>query len=206
MVPIASGQILRSGRGGVGNYKRVETAPVGCSESSGPLQAGGIFVRDPKTPLLLSFAPKQSSAQGAAEQHAVQAHDNQAPSITTRGDGVYYRRRCEVQWDDFVAGRARGGGSRQMQHDESRYTRICPELLASQLPRFQDAQRMEELEHHVERALQREEMVGTITLAAHRLVASTFFFETEPGSVKQSPSGYTCTGWSVPTLVVPPIR
>jgi hypothetical protein len=177
-MPVVSGQIVRSGRGGVGNYKRVETAPISASDSNGVIQTG-IFVRDPKTPLLLSFAPKQSS-QGKAHE---QGQDH-APS---RGDGLYDHRRCEATWDEFVAARAG-------RHGDSRYSRICPELLASQIPRFEDAQRMEELEHDVERALQQEEMVGSITLAAHRLVASTFFFETDAGSIKQSPSGYVCTG------------
>lgn len=182
-MPVVSGQILRSGRGGVGNYKRVETAPISASDSSGLVQTG-IFVRDPKTPLLLSFAPRQQSSQGKAQEQG----QDQAPS---RGDGLYDHRRCEHAWDEFVAGR-------RERHDDSRYSRISPELLASQIPRFEDAQRMEELEHDVERTLQQDEMVGAITLAAHRLVASTFFFETEAGSIKQGPSGYVCTGLFLP--------
>lgn len=183
MPVVASGQIVRSGRGGVGNYKRVETTPVSAADGDGLIQTG-IFVRDPKTPLLLSFAPKQPSSQGkAAEQQ--QHYQDSAPS---RGDGVllYDHRKCERAWDEFVSGRGEG--------HEGRYSRICPELLASQIPKFEEAQRMEELEHDVERALQQDEMVGAVTLAAHRLVASTFFFEVDAGSVKQGPSGYVCAG------------
>lgn len=176
-MPVASGQILRSGRGGVGNYKRVETAPISASDSSSLVQTG-IFVRDMKTPLLLSFAPRQS-AQGKAQEQG----QEQAPC---RGDGLYDPRKCDSAWDNFVGGRG--------ESHASRYSRICPELLASQIPRFEEAQRMEELEHDVDRALQQEEMMGSITLAAHRLVASTFFFETESGSIKQNQIGYACTG------------
>lgn len=180
-MPVASGQILRSGRGGVGNYKRVETAPIGASDSSSLVQTG-IFVRDMKTPLLLSFAPRQS-AQGKAQD------EGQDP-LPNKSDGLYDHRRCESAWDAFVSGRG--------ETHASRCSRICPELLASQIPKFEDAQRMEGLENDVGRALQQEEMVGSITLAAHRLVASTFFFEVEAGSIKQSPTGYACTGWCSP--------
>ncbi|KAG6355196.1 hypothetical protein INS49_004277 [Diaporthe citri] len=176
-MPVASGQILRSGRGGVGNYKRVDSAPISASDNASLTQTG-IFVRDPKTPLLLSFAPRQPT-------HGKTQGQGQEPA-PSRGDGLYDHRKCDQAWDEFVAGRKEG-------HD-SQYSRISPELLASQIPRFEDAQRMEELERDVERALQQEEMLGSITLVAHRLVASTFFFETETGSVRQSASGYACTG------------
>lgn len=174
-MPVASGQILRSGRGGVGNYKRVDSAPISASDTSGLVQTG-IFVRDPKTPLLLSFAPKQGTKEKVQ-------HQDQAPS---KGNPLYDHRKCDQAWDEFVAGRKES-------HDV-RYTRTCPELLASQIPRFEDAQRMEDLERDVDRALQQEEMMGSITLTAHQLVASTFFFETDPGSVRENASGYTCTG------------
>lgn len=177
-MPVGSGQILRSGRGGVGNYKRVDSAPISTSDNAGLVQTG-IFVRDPKTPLLLSFAPRQQPALGQAQAQG----QDQGPG---RGDGAYDHRRCEEAWGKFVA-------AREERHD-SRYTRICPELLASQIPRFEDAQKIEELERDVERALQREEVMGSITLTAHQLVASTFFFETDPGSVRQGASGHACTG------------
>lgn len=176
-MPVGSSQILRSGRGGVGNYKRVETAPIGASDSNSLVQTG-IFVRDMKTPLLLSFAPRQS-AQGKAQEQG----QDQAPC---RGEGLYDHRKCEIAWNEFVDGRGKA--------HNSRYSRICPELLASQIPSFEDAKRMEELEHDVARALQQDDMMSNIILAAHRLVASTFFFETEAGSMKQNPIGYACTG------------
>lgn len=174
-MPVASGQILRSGRGGVGNYKRVDSTPISGSDNATLVQTG-IFMRDPKTPLLLSFAPRQPT------QQKVQGQDQ----ISSKSDGVYNYRKYDQAWDEFVSARK--------ESNDSRYSRICPELLASQIPRFEDAQRMEELERDVERALQQEGMVSSITLTAHQLVASTFFFETESGSVRQSASGYTCIG------------
>lgn len=180
-MPVASGQILRSGRGGVGNYKRVDSTPTNASDQAGLVQTG-IFVRDPKTPLLLSFAPRQAAQE--------KAH-GQEPAIS-KSDRAYDHRKCDQAWDDFVVGRR--------ESQDIRYSRICPELLSSQIPRFEDAQRMEELERDIERALQQEEMVGTITLTAHQLVASTFFFETDLGSVRESASGYTCTGLCSPGL------
>lgn len=180
-MPVASGQILRSGRGGVGNYKRVDSTPIGASDDTGLVQTG-IFVRDPKTPLLLSFAPRQ------ATKERVQGQDQ----ASGRSDSLYDHRKCDQAWDAFVAGR--------IESHDGRYSRICPELLASQIPRFEDAQRMEELERDVERALQQEEMLGNITLIAHQLVASTFFFETETASVRQNASGYACIGQCSPGL------
>lgn len=176
-MPVASGQILRSGRGGVGNYKRVDSAPLNASDSSSLVQTG-MFVRDPKTPLLLSFAPKSSAQEKGQEQGK-----SHAPG---RGDGLYDHRKCEQAWDEFVAGRK--------ESHELRYSRICPELLVSQIPQFEDARRMEELERDVERALQQEEMMGSIILTAHQLVASTFFFETESSSLRETALGYTCIG------------
>lgn len=176
-MPIVSGQIVRSGRGGVGNYKRAESSAASATDDASRVQTG-VFVRDPKTPLLVSFAPRPSTQGKALEQR-----QDQAPS---RGDGVYDHRKCEQAWDEFVVGREEGHAGR--------CSRICPEMLSSQIPRFEDAQRMEELERDVERALQQEKMAGSIVLVAHRLVASSFFFETEAGSVRQSPSGYACTG------------
>lgn len=175
-MPVASGQILRSGRGGVGNYKRVDSTPTNASDNAGLVQTG-IFVRDPKTPLLLSFAPRQAAQE--------KVH-GQEPAIS-KSDRVYDHRKCDQAWDEFVVGRK--------ESQDIRYSRISPELLSSQIPRFEDAQRMEALERDVDRALQQEEIVSTITLTAHQLVASTFFFEMDLGSVRESASGYACTGW-----------
>ncbi|KAG8162296.1 hypothetical protein KVR01_008061 [Diaporthe batatas] len=187
-VPLAGGQMVRSGRGGVGNYKRVETTPASASAVGGPIQTGIFFVRDPKTPLLLSFAPKQHH-QPPPPDHATSTSDD---------GGLYNHRRCEHAWEGFAAGH-HGHGEADDDDDGGRYARISPALLASQVPRFEEAARMEELERDVEVALRREEMVGAVVLAAHRLVASTFFFEAEGGgSTRQgassSSSGYVCTG------------
>ncbi|KAJ0109487.1 hypothetical protein J7T55_000413 [Diaporthe amygdali] len=157
-MPIVSGQIVRSGRGGVGNYKRVDSASASLSDQASQVQTG-IFVRDPKTPLLLSFAPRETTKGKAHEQ--VQ---DQAPS---KSDGMYNHRKSEQAWEEFVAGRK--------ESHTGRYSRICPEVLASQIPRFEDAQKIEELERDVERALQQEGMADIVTLAAHRLVASSLF-------------------------------
>lgn len=76
-----------------------------------------------------------------------------------------------------------------------RYMRICPEFL-TKLPKFDDVQRMESIEQETAEALRQNHQ--DIIEAAHRLVASTFFFEKDAGSVKQTASGYTCTGTPPP--------
>ncbi|KAK6835070.1 hypothetical protein PG987_009764 [Apiospora arundinis] len=66
-----------------------------------------------------------------------------------------------------------------------------PEFSAK-LPKFDEVQRMDELERETERLLRQNP--GEVTEVAHRLVASTFFFEKDAGSVKQTASGFQCTG------------
>ncbi|KAK7965849.1 uncharacterized protein PG986_000126 [Apiospora aurea] len=77
------------------------------------------------------------------------------------------------------------------ERDRHRYVRICPEFLAK-LPKFDEVAKMDELGRETERLLRQNP--GEVTEVAHRLVASSFFFEKEAGSVKQTASGFQCTG------------
>lgn len=160
-----SSAVIRQGRGGAGNYKRQTLSgaafPEGTSQGKEP---SGYVIRDPKTPMLVSF-------------------NNPVPSQT---DKMNDQRQCDRTWNRFMSSSA--------MRDEAvrrRYMRICPELLAK-LPKFDDVQKMEAVEQETAEVLRQNQQ--DIVEAAHRLVASTFFFEKDAGSVKQSPSGYTCTG------------
>ncbi|KAI1760166.1 FabD/lysophospholipase-like protein [Hypoxylon sp. FL1150] len=160
-----SSAITRQGRGGFGNYKRQATAGSAFSDDVIPaIEPSGYVIRDPKTPMLVSF-------------------NNPIPNQT---DKLNDQRQCDRTWNRFMSSSA--------MKDEAvrrRYMRICPELL-TKLPKFDDVQKIEAVEQETAEVLRqnRQEVIE----AAHRLVASTFFFEKDAGSVKQSPSGYTCTG------------
>jgi hypothetical protein len=83
--------------------------------------------------------------------------------------------------------------------DRSRYMRINPELF-SELPKFSDVSKISELERQAEEEIRRNP--GVILEATHRLIASTFFFERDPGSVKQTNEGYICTGTTEPSFAL----
>ncbi|KAI1103045.1 FabD/lysophospholipase-like protein [Jackrogersella minutella] len=163
---LTSSAVIRQGRGGAGNYyKRQNTSMSSSSDDTTQAKAkSGYVIRDPKTPMLVSF-------------------NNPVPSQTEKMND---QRQCERTWNRFMSSSA-------MKDEETRrrYMRICPEFLAK-LPKFDDVQRMESVEKETAEVLRQNR--HEITEAAHRLVASTFFFEKDAVSVKQSTSGYTCTG------------
>lgn len=97
--------------------------------------------------------------------------------------------KCGRTWDKFIAGRItpESAGS---EHN-GRYTRISPELNIA-TPRLDDIQRFDELRRESGEVL--EQNTSQVREVAHRLIASTFFFEEGLGSMKQTTSGYTCKG------------
>ncbi|OTB11271.1 hypothetical protein K445DRAFT_359609 [Daldinia sp. EC12] len=157
--------VVRQGRGGAGNYKRKTSATLlPVDDINQGKSASGYVVRDPKTPMLVSF-------------------NNPIPNQT---DKLNNQRQCDRAWNRFIYGNA--------MKDESirqRYMRICPELL-TKLPKFDEVQKIGLVEQETAEVLRQNRQ--DIVEAAHRLVASTFFFEKDVGSVKQTPSGYSCTG------------
>ncbi|KAI1371265.1 FabD/lysophospholipase-like protein [Hypoxylon crocopeplum] len=160
----AASAVIRQGRGGAGNYKRQNTATSPTAETNQGKASTGYVIRDPKTPMLVSF-------------------NNPLPSQT---DKLNDQRVCDRTWNRFMASSA--------MKDEAtrrRYMRICPELLVK-LPKFDDLQRIDAVEEEAAYVLRQNHQ--DVVEAAHRLVASTFFFEKDAGSVKQSASGFTCTG------------
>jgi hypothetical protein len=70
---------------------------------------------------------------------------------------------------------------RSIPDGEQRYIRINPDL-GENVPRLDDVSMMEEVERKTSRYLkQNRELVKE---TAHRLIASTFFFETDPSRIK----------------------
>lgn len=93
-------------------------------------------------------------------------------------------------WNKFVGGKFTSALSNTTE-DRRRYVRISPELNIPAV-KFDDIQRLDEIEREAEEVIQQNMLV--IKEVAHRLIASTFFFEKDVGSVKQTASGYTCKG------------
>ncbi|KAJ8124529.1 hypothetical protein O1611_g9111 [Lasiodiplodia mahajangana] len=156
--------VIRQGRGGMGNYKR--------QNPQGPLSpdpfykgaARGYIVRNPQAPMLLTFNNP----------------------ISGQTDRLNDPRATEKSWNNFL--------SSHVSHNPSirqRYRRICPELF-SKLPKFDDVARLDEVEREAQEVLRQNS--AELVEIAHRLVASTFFFEKDVSSVKQKAAGFTCTG------------
>lgn len=97
--------------------------------------------------------------------------------------------KCGRTWDKFRAGRVTPD-SAGSEHN-GRYIRVSPELNIL-TPKLDDIQRLDEVEREAGEVLEQNKL--EIKEVAHRLVASTFFFEEELGSTKQTASGYTCKG------------
>ncbi|KAI2470767.1 FabD/lysophospholipase-like protein [Annulohypoxylon bovei var. microspora] len=163
---LGTSAVIRQGRGGAGNYSKRQSTPTSPSSDGAGVgkTASGYVIRDPKTPMLVSF-------------------NNPLPSQTEK---LNDQRQCEITWNRFVYSSA-------IKDEETRrrYMRICPELLAK-LPKFDDVQRMDSVEQETAEVLRQNRQ--DIIEAAHRLVASTFFFEKDASGVKQTTSGYSCTG------------
>ncbi|KAI0122402.1 FabD/lysophospholipase-like protein [Daldinia grandis] len=162
---LGTSAVIRQGRGGAGNYKRKASATLlPFDNTSLENEASGYVVRDPKTPMLVSF-------------------NNPVPNQT---DKLNNQRQCDRIWNRFMSSSAM-----KEESTRQRYMRICPELL-TKLPKFDELQKISSVEQETAEVLRQNHQ--DIVEAAHRLVASTFFFEKDASSVKQTASGYTCTG------------
>lgn len=158
--------VVRQGRGGLGNYKRNTTMPSVPADDATRNSAKGYIVRNPQTPMLISFNNP----------------------ISGQSDRLNDRGVCDKVWDRFVSSKeARDGAIR------NRYKRLCPEFI-SKLPKFDEVPKIDEIEYQTKEWLRVNSQ--EVAEVAHRLVASTFFFERDLGSVKQKASGFTCTGMS----------
>lgn len=96
-------------------------------------------------------------------------------------------------WESFLAENAHIHG-RSIPDGDQRYVRINPDLGES-VPRLDDLPMMDEIEHKVPRYLRRNtEVSELVEETAHRLIASTFFFETDPSRIKEDRNGFWCQG------------
>ncbi|KAK5631118.1 hypothetical protein RRF57_006833 [Xylaria bambusicola] len=160
--------VIRQGRGGMGNYKRQNPSGSTTSDSLGHKNAAsGYIVRNPQAPMLLTFNNP----------------------IAGQTDRLYDQRLSEKIWGNFLTTHVSRRTSVRR-----RYRRVCPELF-SKLPKFDDVAKLDDVEREAREVLRQNS--AELVEIAHRLVASTFFFEKDIASVKQSSFGFTCTEYPI---------
>ncbi|KAI0421978.1 hypothetical protein F5X98DRAFT_360733 [Xylaria grammica] len=157
--------VIRQGRGGMGNYKRQNPpGPTGPDPLANKSAASGYIVRNPQAPMLVTFNNP----------------------ISGQTDRLNDQRSSERTWSSFLSTHVT-----RKKPVRQRYRRICPELF-SKLPKFDDLAKLDDVEREAREVLRQNS--AELVEVAHRLVASTFFFEKDMASVKQNALGFTCTG------------
>jgi len=81
--------------------------------------------------------------------------------------------------------------------NKRRFIRINPDL-RSKVPRLDAVDELNRLEKAASENLHTNS--AKLKEVAHRLIASSFFFEKDPGSVRPTNSGYECTGKCAPII------
>ncbi|KAI0403160.1 hypothetical protein F4802DRAFT_316845 [Xylaria palmicola] len=157
--------VIRQGRGGMGNYKRQNPPTPSSPDPSAHNAVRSYFVRNPQAPMLVTFNNP----------------------ISGQTDRLNDQRISENTWNNFLSTHVKRSPS-VMQ----RYRRISPEMF-SKLPKFDELAKLNDIEREAQEILQQNP--AELVEIAHRLVASTFFFEKDVASVKQTASGFTCTGF-----------
>ncbi|KAF2963626.1 hypothetical protein GQX73_g9958 [Xylaria multiplex] len=157
--------VIRQGRGGMGNYKRQNPpGTVGSGCHSHKSAVSGYIVRNPQAPMLVTFNNPISGQTDRLNDHSL----------------------SEKAWGNFLSTQV----SRKISI-RRRYRRICPELF-TKLPKFDDVSKLDDVEREAREVL-RQNSAELIEIA-HGLVASTFFFEKDMASIKQTVLGFKCTG------------
>ncbi|KAI0966660.1 hypothetical protein F4678DRAFT_475768 [Xylaria arbuscula] len=157
--------VIRQGRGGLGNYKRQNPpGPIGPDPHLHKNASSGYIVRNPQAPMLVTFNNP----------------------ISGQTDRLNDQRLSENAWGNFLSTHVSRKTSVRR-----RYRRICPELF-SKLPKFDELAKLDDVEREAQEVLRHDST--ELVEIAHKLVASTFFFEKDISSVKQTTSGFTCTG------------
>lgn len=107
-------------------------------------------------------------------------------------------------WDRFIRSKTLPKSFCSPEEIRQRYVRINP-ALDMKIPKLDAARKVYELEREAREYLQSNS--GIVKEAAHRLIASTFFFEKNAGSVRQTAMyGFECSGQCCASLLVPPVR
>ncbi|KAK9426461.1 hypothetical protein SUNI508_02902 [Seiridium unicorne] len=148
----------------------------------------GKNIKDINTPAQLS--PITTTLNNVTRRNTLNTSRPLRPSATVNKLDDYSNN--DKIWDRFI--RSKSLPRSFISHEEirQRYIRINP-ALDMKIPKLDAARKVYELEREAREVLQSN--LGLVVEAAHRLVASSFFFEKTPGSVKQTALyGYECSG------------
>ncbi|KAI1374424.1 hypothetical protein F4677DRAFT_447419 [Hypoxylon crocopeplum] len=99
--------------------------------------------------------------------------------------------KCNTIWSNYLAESSSSDYSRVSSINKRRLIRINPDL-RSKIPRLDAVGELDRLEKAA--ALDLQSNSAKIKEIAHRLIASSFFFEKDRNSVKAVENGYECTG------------
>ncbi|KAI8631062.1 FabD/lysophospholipase-like protein [Xylariaceae sp. FL1651] len=97
----------------------------------------------------------------------------------------------EQIWDKFIATNI-VPDDHQSINDSYRYIRVNP-TLNIEIPKYDDVKRLDALDREADEILYQD--IARVREAAHRLLASSFFFDKDAMSVRQTSYGYTCAGF-----------
>ncbi|KAI3328065.1 FabD/lysophospholipase-like protein [Xylariaceae sp. AK1471] len=96
----------------------------------------------------------------------------------------------EKLWDNFIKSNV-ALNDRWSVDDSNRYIRINPTLNLEE-PKFDDVRRLAAIEQEAEEVIYQDS--HRLKEIAHRLLASSFFFDKDVGSTRLTTDGYVCTG------------
>jgi hypothetical protein len=99
---------------------------------------------------------------------------------------------AERMWSEFLG---RVLGPFPDKKDNRRYIRINPDL-GEKVPHLDEKGRLGELQKLTEKWLNKKENRETIRRIAHRLIASSFYFEVEKLEAKHQADDFHCSGLS----------
>ncbi|KAI1362066.1 FabD/lysophospholipase-like protein [Xylaria arbuscula] len=130
-----------------------------------------------------------SSPEGKLKTRVSQSFPRQMLSIAF--DRIDKLLECNTIWNNYLAENQFTDLGRGSNFIKRRFIRVNPDL-GFEVPRLDAVNDLEGLEKAANHNL--SQSAPRIREIAHRLVASSFFFEKDAGSVKPTTTGYECTG------------
>ena len=105
---------------------------------------------------------------------------------------------AERIWSEFLARVL--GPFLEDDRDRRRYIRINPDL-GDKVPGLDEKDKLKDLQNMTEKWLNQEENRVTIRRIAHRLIATSFYFEVEKLEAMHQEADFHCSGLLVPCLL-----
>ncbi|KAI1161870.1 FabD/lysophospholipase-like protein [Nemania serpens] len=157
--------------------------------------------------ILLSLGTGKHDTDDGQLSHSSQLADVQSPShgkpkdrsshsftrqmLTIAIDRIDKLLECNTIWNNYLAENTSSDFGRGNNLIKRRFIRINPDL-RFKVPRLDAVKELEQLEKAAINNLNQNSL--KLKEVAHRLIASSFFFEKDSGSVRSTAAGYECTG------------